>query len=75
GMTPVEYINQQRLALASQLLRTTSRSLEDISMECGFNNLTNFNKNFKQFKKMIPSDYKLYLKNKDRNVRISATAG
>ncbi|AUD01761.1 AraC family transcriptional regulator [Spirosoma pollinicola] len=58
GMTPVEYINQQRLALASQLLRTTSRSLEDISMECGFNNLTYFMKLFRREIGSSPTQYR-----------------
>lgn len=58
GMTPVDYINQQRLALASQLLRTTSRSLEDISMECGFNNLTYFMKLFRREIGSSPTQYR-----------------
>ncbi|GAB3011271.1 AraC family transcriptional regulator [Spirosoma pulveris] len=58
GMTPVDYINQQRLALASQLLRTTNRSLDDISMECGFNNLTYFMKLFRREIGASPTQYR-----------------
>lgn len=58
GMTPVDYINQQRIALASRLLRTTNRCLADISMECGFNNLTYFMKLFRREIGLSPSQYR-----------------
>ena len=58
GMTPVDYINQQRMALASKLLRTTSRSLSEISVECGFNNLTYFMKMFRREIGISPSQYR-----------------
>ena len=58
GMTPVDYINQQRISLASQLLRTTNRCLADISMECGFNNLTYFMKLFRREIGSSPTQYR-----------------
>ncbi|RIV23864.1 AraC family transcriptional regulator [Fibrisoma montanum] len=58
GMTPVDYINQQRIALASKLLRTTNRYLADISLECGFNNLTYFMKLFRREMGMSPAQYR-----------------
>jgi len=58
GMTPVEYINQQRIALASKLLRTTTRCLADISIECGFNNLTYFMKLFRRETGISPAQYR-----------------
>jgi AraC family transcriptional regulator len=58
GMTPVDYINQQRIALASRLLRITNRSLGDISVECGFNNLTYFMKIFRRETGVSPSQYR-----------------
>jgi transcriptional regulator GlxA family with amidase domain len=58
GMTPVDYINQQRIALASKLLRTTNRCLADISIECGFNNLTYFMKLFRREIGTSPSQYR-----------------
>ncbi|CCH53056.1 Methylphosphotriester-DNA alkyltransferase [Fibrisoma limi BUZ 3] len=61
GMTPVDYINQQRIALASKLLRTTNRCLADISLECGFNNLTYFMKLFRREMGMSPAQYRKQL--------------
>ena len=58
GITPVDYINQQRIALASKLLRTTNRCLADISVECGFNNLTYFMKLFRREIGTSPSQYR-----------------
>jgi transcriptional regulator GlxA family with amidase domain len=58
GMTPVDYINQQRISLASKLLRTTNRCLADISVECGFNNLTYFMKLFRREIGTSPSQYR-----------------
>ncbi|UHG89550.1 AraC family transcriptional regulator [Spirosoma oryzicola] len=58
GITPVDFINQQRISLASKLLRTTSRCLADISVDCGFNNLTYFMKLFRRAMGMSPAQYR-----------------
>lgn len=58
NMTPVEYINQQRITLAIKLLRTTNRCLADISVECGFNNLTYFMKLFRRETGVTPALYR-----------------
>lgn len=58
GMTPVDYINQQRIALASKLLKTTNRCLADVSLECGFNNLTYFMKLFRREIGLSPAQYR-----------------
>ncbi len=58
GLTPVDYINQQRISLASTLLRTTNRCLADISVECGFNNLTYFMKLFRRTIGTSPAQYR-----------------
>ena len=58
GMTPVDYINQQRLELASTLLRTTDRCLADISLACGFNNLTYFMKLFRREIGQSPTQFR-----------------
>ena len=61
GMTPVEYINQQRIALASKLLRTTPACLADISLTCGFNNMTYFMKLFRRETGLSPTQYRKHL--------------
>lgn len=61
GITPVEYINQQRIELASKLLRTTSACLADISSRCGFNNMTYFMKLFRRETGFSPTQYRKHL--------------
>lgn len=58
GLSPLEFINQQRIRLAQQLLKTTSRSVSDISVTCGFNNLNHFLKLFKRYNQLTPSQYR-----------------
>ena len=47
GMTCIQYINNYRLEKASLLLNSTSKPIMDISLEVGFDNLSYFNKLFK----------------------------
>jgi AraC family transcriptional regulator len=61
GITPLDYINQQRIALASKLLRTTSACLADVSVQCGFNSLTYFMKLFRRQTGLSPTQYRKQL--------------
>lgn len=60
------FVNEIRIGYACKLLCEENLTISQICFECGFNNLTNFNRNFKRFNKMVPSEYKLYLQNKER---------
>ncbi|MDQ1088253.1 MULTISPECIES: AraC family transcriptional regulator [unclassified Siphonobacter] len=59
GLSPLEFINQQRIQLAQRLLKTTNRSVGDISVACGFNNLNHFLKLFKRYTQSTPVQYRL----------------
>ena len=48
GYTLTEYINRQRILKAEKLLRETDKSITDISMECGYGSLRNFNRVYKE---------------------------
>lgn len=64
GITPVDFINQQRILLATNLLKGSSQSISDICFSCGFNNLNHFFKLFKKHTNHTPGQYrKLYLDN------------
>ena len=56
GRNLSEYIIDIRLGYAARLLVDTSRSISEISFECGFNNLSNFNRIFKRKKGCSPSE-------------------
>ena len=42
------FVNEVRLNHASRLLAETNQSITEISMNCGFNNLSNFNRQFRK---------------------------
>ncbi len=58
GITPVEYINQQRIQLSVRLLRNTQSSIADIGFACGYNNLNYFLKVFKKAIGTTPANYR-----------------
>lgn len=52
------YIIDQRLGYASRLLVDSTNSVAEISYQCGFNNLSNFNRIFKKRKGCSPSEFR-----------------
>lgn len=54
-MTINYYINLKRIEKASILLKTTNKQLRDITIECGFNNISHFHRVFKKFKGITPN--------------------
>ena len=58
GRNLTDYIIDIRLGSASRLLVDTSRSVSEISFECGFNNLSNFNRIFKKKKRCSPTEFR-----------------
>lgn len=59
------FVNEIRIGYACKLLWNQNLSISQICFKCGFNNLTNFNKNFKRYTNMIPSDYRISLQSKN----------
>jgi len=57
-VTFVEYLTMVRLGHACKLLSERNQNIVEIAYECGYNNLANFNRQFKKFKNMTPSDYR-----------------
>lgn len=54
----IEYLNTYRLSLAERLLRTTRSPVLSIAAECGFDNLSYFNRLFKRTYLMSPGAYR-----------------
>ena len=62
GMSPVRYVNRLRINLACQLLMSEEeRAVTDICYDVGFNNLSNFNRQFLALKGMPPSRFRALL--------------
>ncbi len=53
-----DYIIDIRLGYASRMLVDTVKSISEICYDCGFNNLSNFNRIFKKKKGCSPSDFR-----------------
>jgi len=58
GRNLSDYIIDIRLGYAARKLVDTSHSISEISYECGFNNLSNFNRIFKRKKGCSPSEFR-----------------
>jgi len=58
GKNFVEYLNDLRLGFASQFLVNTNKTVSEISYECGYNNLSNFNRVFKLRKGVTPKVFR-----------------
>ena len=58
GRNLSEYIIDQRLGYASRMLVDSTHSIAEISFQCGFNNLSNFNRIFKKRKGCSPSEFR-----------------
>ena len=57
GQTPTDFIRNQRLERAAQLLRTTSYSVNEIADLVGFSYASYFTKCFKEKYGVLPKDY------------------
>ena len=58
GRNLSEYIIDIRLGYASRMLVDTARSISELSFDCGFNTLSNFNRIFKKKKECSPSEFR-----------------
>jgi AraC-like DNA-binding protein len=56
GKSFTDYINELRLLEADALIRLTSKKISEICAECGFNNLSNFNRIYKNRIGETPAD-------------------
>lgn len=60
GTTPYQYLLQQRIERAKQLLKQTDRPITDIAFLCGFNSHSHLSKQFRQLTGMTPRAYRLH---------------
>ena len=60
-VTFVEYLNTVRIGHACKLIAESKLNVVEISYECGYNSLANFNRQFKKLKSISPSDYRRLL--------------
>lgn len=55
--TLIDFIKEVRIGHAAKLLLEGQHNVTEACFECGYNNLSNFNKHFKEVKNMTPRDF------------------
>jgi len=58
GKSFVDFVNEIRLGYATRSLIESSKSISEICFECGFNNISNFNRTFKKRQGCTPSEFR-----------------
>jgi len=58
GKTFIDSLNEIKLEYASRMLIETTNTIAEIAYNCGFNNISNFNRVFKCKKFCIPSEFR-----------------
>lgn len=58
GIAPHQYLTQQRVERAKQLLKRTDQSIVDIALHCGFNSHSHLSKKFRQITGLTPKSYR-----------------
>ncbi|NJK67168.1 MAG: helix-turn-helix transcriptional regulator [Leptolyngbyaceae cyanobacterium CSU_1_3] len=58
GTAPYQYLLQQRVERAKQLLKQTDQSIVDIAFLCGFNSHSHLSKQFRQLTGITPTAYR-----------------
>jgi len=58
GNTFIDTMNEIRLGNATRMLIETTHSIAEISYNCGFNNISNFNRIFKKKKHCTPKEFR-----------------
>lgn len=55
------FLNEIKIERACRLLKNKELLIADVSEQCGFKNLSNFNRKFKEIKGITPSEYKFHV--------------
>jgi len=58
GRTFISYVNELRIGRACRLLLETELTITEIAYRVGFNNLSNFNRRFRQIRDQAPREYR-----------------
>lgn len=58
GCSPIEYLNEYRIKQAKRLLEETNLPVMEVCLECGYNNLGNFLREFRKYTETTPLQYR-----------------
>lgn len=54
----IDYLNEIRLGFATRLMIDSNLTISEICYKCGFNNISNFNRIFKRFQGLTPTEFR-----------------
>ena len=57
-MTAIEYLNYYRIGAACDRLKEGTAPVSDIALECGYNNISYFNRTFRRYMHCTPGEYR-----------------
>ena len=57
-MSVIEYINFYRISISAKLLGETRREIGEVAGLVGFNNISYFNKVFRKYMQITPSEFR-----------------
>ena len=58
-----DYVNRLRINMAQKLLTETDQPVLNIALECGFESQRNFNRTFKEYTSVTPSEFRFSARN------------
>ena len=58
GLSPVEYLNEYRIRQAVRLLKDSSLPVTEVCLDCGYNNMGNFLREFRRYTGTTPLQYR-----------------
>lgn len=58
NMTAIEYLNYYRIGAACDMLRDSASSVSTIALNCGYNNISYFNRSFRKYMHCTPKEYR-----------------
>ena len=67
GRTPMEYINEYRIKQTCRLLEETDLPVTEVCLECGYNNLGNFLREFRKQTDTTPLQYRKQYRNLEKS--------
>ena len=62
GLTPVEYINHERIKLAKQILASSNQTITQTGLQCGFTDVNYFVRIFRKIEGITPGSYQKCLR-------------
>jgi AraC-like DNA-binding protein len=62
GKTVPEYINEVRIGRACRMITEDQQNITDIALDCGYRNLANFNRRFREVVGSTPREYRAQMR-------------